>query len=64
MAGRRKLENENVRSLMRTSGGKSYAVTIPVRMIRELRWEKRQKLELSIDKKNGRISISDWPKER
>jgi len=60
MAGRRKVGDENVRSLTRTSGGKSYAVTLPVAIIRAFGWEKRQKLELSIDSKKKRITISDW----
>jgi len=60
MAGRRKVGDENVRSLTRTSGGKSYAITLPVAVIREFGWEKRQKLELSIDSKKKRITISDW----
>ena len=63
MAGRRKVGDENVRSLTRTSGGKSYAITLPVAVIREFGWEKRQKLELSIDSKKKRITISDWPKK-
>jgi len=60
MAGRRKVGDENVRSLTRTSGGKSYAITLPVAVIREFGWEKRQKLELTIDAKKKRITISDW----
>ncbi|MFA6279150.1 MAG: hypothetical protein WCS97_03160 [Candidatus Paceibacterota bacterium] len=63
MAGRRKREEENVRSLIRMSNGKSYAVTLPINVIREFGWEKRQKLELTIDAKRRRITISDWPKK-
>ena len=60
--GRRKIGEENIRSLTRTSGGKSYAITLPVAVIRAFRWEKRQKLELTVDAKKKRITISDWPK--
>lgn len=63
MAGRRKREEENIRSLLRMSNGKSYALTLPVAVIREFGWEKRQKLELTIDSKKKRITISDWPKK-
>ncbi len=63
MAGRRKVGDENVRSLTRTSGGKSYAITLPVAVIRQFKWEKRQKLELTIDSSRRRITISDWPKK-
>jgi len=59
-AGRRKREDESVRSLIRMSNGKSYALTLPIDVVREFGWEKRQKLELSIDSKKKRITISDW----
>jgi hypothetical protein len=61
-AGRRKREDENIRSLIRMSNGKSYALTLPIAVIREFGWEKRQKLELTIDPKRRRITISDWPR--
>lgn len=64
MAGRRKKEEENVRSLIRMSNGKSYALTLPIAVVREFGWEKRQKLDLTIDSKKKRITISDWPKEK
>ena len=60
MKGRRKAGEENVRSLIRTSGGKSYAISLPIEVIRAFRWEKKQKLELSVDAKRKRITISDW----
>jgi bifunctional DNA-binding transcriptional regulator/antitoxin component of YhaV-PrlF toxin-antitoxin module len=63
MAGRRKREDENIRSLIRMSNGKSYALTLPIAVVREFGWEKRQKLELTIDSKKKRITISDWPKK-
>lgn len=63
MAGRRKREDENIRSLIRMSNGKSYALTLPIAVVREFGWEKRQKLELTIDPKKKRITISDWPKK-
>ena len=59
---RRKLENKNIRSLHKTSSGKSYSITLPVDTIRKFRWQKRQKLTLTIDKKNKRIIIEDWKK--
>ena len=48
------------RSLVKTSGGKSYAISIPIEVIRAFRWERRQKLELSVDSKRKTITISDW----
>ncbi|HVX90402.1 MAG TPA: hypothetical protein VHC20_02070 [Candidatus Paceibacterota bacterium] len=63
MAGRRKEGQELIRSLVKTSGGRSYSISIPIEVIRAFRWEKRQKLELSIDPKRKTITISDWPKK-
>ena len=60
MKGRRRAGEENVRSLIRTSGGKSYAISLPIEVIRAFRWEKKQKLELSIDSRRKQITIRDW----
>lgn len=62
-AGRRKVGKENIRSLTRTSGGKSYAISLPIGVIREFGWQERQKLELTVDAKRKRIVISDWSKK-
>lgn len=62
MSGRRKVGKENIRSLTKVSGGKSYAVTLPMAMVRALRWKERQKLELSFDAKRKVISVRDWKK--
>jgi len=59
---RRKIQDKNVRSLSKTSGGKSYAITIPVDVVRLWRWKNRQKLQLRIDQKKKRIIIEDWKK--
>lgn len=59
---RRKVENRNVRSLIKTSGGKSYTITLPVEVIRKWRWKHRQKLQLTISKNKKRIIIEDWKK--
>lgn len=57
---RRKIEDENVRSLNKTSGGSSYGVTLPLQAIRTFRWQARQKLRITVDKKNKRLIIEDW----
>jgi len=55
---RRKLNERNIRSLNKTSGGKSYSVTIPLEYIRKLKWRGRQKLVVKIYGK--KIIIEDW----
>jgi len=59
---RRKIENKNVRSLSKTSQGRSYSVTLPIDIVRRWRWKNRQKLQLKIDEKRKRIIIEDWKK--
>jgi bifunctional DNA-binding transcriptional regulator/antitoxin component of YhaV-PrlF toxin-antitoxin module len=57
---RRKIENENIRSLNKVSGGKSYGITLPIAVIRAFRWQEHQKLEITIDEKGKRLIIKDW----
>lgn len=64
MAGRRKEGKELVRSLVKTSGGKSYAISLPIEVVRKFGWNKRQQLELSVDEHKKRITISDWPRKK
>jgi len=59
---RRKREDFSVRSLNKISNGKSYGITLPVDAIREFRWQKRQKLVVTVDRKKKRIIIEDWEK--
>jgi bifunctional DNA-binding transcriptional regulator/antitoxin component of YhaV-PrlF toxin-antitoxin module len=58
---RKKLSERNIRKLSK-SGGKSYSITLPIEAIREFGWQKKQKLEVEIDKKNKKIIIKDWEK--
>lgn len=56
----RKLEEHNIRKLKRTGKGNSgsFSVTIPVELVRELKWKEKQKL---VFKKRGKgILIEDW----
>jgi len=55
---RRKIENRNIRSLTKVSGGTSYGVTIPMEYIRKLGWRSKQKLEVKLYQ--DRIIIRDW----
>jgi bifunctional DNA-binding transcriptional regulator/antitoxin component of YhaV-PrlF toxin-antitoxin module len=57
---RRKLESKNIRSLSKTSHGKSYTITLPIDVVRRWKWKNRQKLQLTIDEKKKRIIIEDW----
>jgi bifunctional DNA-binding transcriptional regulator/antitoxin component of YhaV-PrlF toxin-antitoxin module len=56
---RRKLEERNVRKLIKGTNG-SYSITLPIEAIRLLDWQKSQKLVVEVDKRRGRIVIKDW----
>ena len=43
---RRKSEEHNIRRLMKL-GETSYAITIPIEMVRDMGWKKKQKLVVS-----------------
>ena len=55
---RRKLGDKNIRKLTKI-GNKSIGLTLPIEIVRELKWRKKQKV---VVKKRGKsIIISDWP---
>ncbi|MFC1731277.1 hypothetical protein ACFL6I_13165 [candidate division KSB1 bacterium] len=57
---RKKLEERNIRKLTRTGGGKSISVTLPIDMVRELKWRDRQKVVVT--KRGKGLLIEDWKK--
>ena len=40
----------------------SYAITMPKKVIKDLRWRENQKIEIVYDKARKRVIISDWEK--
>ncbi|MCD6284046.1 hypothetical protein J7J12_02200 [bacterium] len=58
---KRKIPKRNIRKLTKV-GGKSYAVTLPIEIIRLFNWKERQKVILKINKKRRTITIKDWEK--
>jgi len=53
---RRKLKDKNIRKILRNGG--SYAVTIPIEILKELKWKEKQKV---VVKKRGKgLSVVDW----
>ena len=56
---RRTIENRNIRKLARV-GSSSLGVTLPIEIVRALKWKKFQKVVI---KKSGKkIIIEDWKK--
>ncbi len=56
---RRKLEDKNIRKLTKV-GRQSIAVTLPIEIVRELKWREKQKV--TVKKVRGGILIKDWKK--
>jgi len=56
---RRKLNDKNIRKLSRI-GDKSIGLTLPIEIVRELKWREKQKVVVKKVGKN--IIISDWKK--
>ncbi|MDD5291045.1 MAG: AbrB/MazE/SpoVT family DNA-binding domain-containing protein [Patescibacteria group bacterium] len=55
---RRRLNQKEIRKI--TKNGNSYSVSIPIEVLKELKWREKQKV---IVKKKGRnLIISDWKK--
>jgi len=62
MKTRRKIEKRNIRKITKTSSGTSYAITLPIDVVRRWRWKEKQKVVLDIDEKKRVIKIKDWSK--
>ena len=58
--GRTIIENRNIRKLSRVGRGNTYSLTLPIEMIRKLKWQKTQKIEVELDEKKNRLIIKDW----
>jgi len=56
---RRKLEDRNIRKLGK-SGSRSIVVSIPIEIIRELKWREGQRVVVT--KRGNGVSIVDWKK--
>ena len=55
---RRKSNEENVRKI--TKSGDSYAITLPIDMVRKLKWKEKQKVVLS--RRGKVVTVRDWIK--
>ena len=55
---RRKLEDKNMRKIIKS--GSSYAVTIPIEIMKELSWKEKQ--NVTIKRIHGGFQVKDWKK--
>lgn len=61
MKTRRKLEERNIRKITKMAGGTSYGITLPIEMIRGLKWKEKQKVV--VNRKGSILTIKDWKKK-
>lgn len=59
---RRRLEKRNIRKLIKSGSRRSITVTLPIEIIRKLRWRGGQKVV--IEKRGRGIFIKDWSPKR
>lgn len=55
---RRKLEEKNIRKLTKMGGGRSMGLTLPIEIVRGLKWRERQKIK--VRKSGKKIILEDW----
>jgi len=55
-------KNPNIRKITKLSGGKSYGITLPILIMRKLKWRERQKVVVKL--RGKKITIEDWPVRR
>lgn len=56
---RRKLKYKNIRKLSRI-GDRSIGLTLPIEMVRKLKWREKQKVVVKL--RGKKITIEDWVK--
>jgi bifunctional DNA-binding transcriptional regulator/antitoxin component of YhaV-PrlF toxin-antitoxin module len=52
----------SIRKLTKIAGGSSYAITLPIEVVRRWGWKDRQKLELFVDERTKTIHVRDAKK--
>jgi antitoxin component of MazEF toxin-antitoxin module len=57
----RKQEEKNIRKITKV-GKTSLSVTLPIELVRELKWKERQKIKVS--RVRGGLLIKDWIKAK
>ena len=53
------MEDHNTRKLFKVGNG-AYSVTLPIDIIRQLKWQEGQKVTVERDGSKKRIVIEDW----
>ena len=57
---RRNLDERLVRKIGKTGGGKSYTITLPIEIVRSLKWREKQKIV--VEQRGDTVILRDWKK--
>ena len=55
---RRQLAERNIRKISKTGNGRTFSITLPIELVRELGWREKQKLV--VRKRGQGLLIEDW----
>jgi len=55
----KKKSTKRVRKITKI-GGHTYAITLPVEIVRRFRWQEKQRLELVVDEDKEEILVKDY----
>ena len=58
---RRKLSDRNIRKIIKTGKKGSFSITLPIEVVRELKWREKQKVV--VNRRGKKIVIEDWQKK-
>ncbi len=60
--GRRKTTEKNIRKITKMASGGSFGITLPIEMVRKLKWREKQKVVVKL--RGKKITVEDWPVRR
>ncbi|MFH0712590.1 MAG: hypothetical protein V2A55_01935 [Candidatus Jorgensenbacteria bacterium] len=58
---RRKTTEKNIRKITKIASGGSFGITLPIEMVRKLKWRERQKVVVTL--RGKKVIVEDWSKK-
>ncbi len=53
------MTEKNIRKITKMAGGGSFGITLPIEMVRKLKWREKQKVVVKL--RGKKITVEDWP---
>ena len=60
--GRRKLSEKNIRKIFRTGRSRTVGITLPIEIVKKLKWREKQKIV--VRRSGKKIILEDWPRPK